>query len=181
MVDRVGGVATRLAGNPGGPGPLGIFQLPGDNATEADLEVLKQLPSVVDLALAGPAFGDATAPHILQLPKLATIRLRGRTFTDQIMEALLPHPCLRILILEDVAIGAKGFAALGKSRTIEYLDVVHVALSPEAFVGLRELRGFREIKFRDCQLDEADVAKLRELLPECDVLVETADDKGASG
>jgi hypothetical protein len=179
MIDRVGGKATRLAGTPGGPGALGIFEIPGDKATEADLEILKQLPGVFDLTLSGPAFGDSTAPHILQFTKLATVRLRGKTFTDKILQDLLPHPAIRILILDDTAIGADGFAALGKSQSIEYLDVIHMTLPPEAFGGLKELRGFRDIRFRDCQMDEADVKKLQELLPECDIVVESTSDQGA--
>lgn len=179
MIERVGGKATRLAGTPGGPGALGIFEMPGDKATEADLEVLKQLPGVFDLTLSGPAFGDATAPQILQFTKLATVRLKGKTFTDKILQDLLPHPAIRIIVLDDTAIGAEGFATLGKSQTVEYLDVIHMALTPEVLTGMKELRGLRDIRIRDCQVDDAEVKKLQELLPECDIVVETTSDAGA--
>lgn len=180
MIDRVGGKATRLAGTPGGPGALGIFQLPGDKATEADLDVLKQLPGVFDLALEGPAFGDATAPKILEFAKLATLRLKGKSFGDATIQAILPHPMVRILILDDVAIGTAGFAALGTSATMEFLDLQNMTISPEHFTGLKELRGFREIRFRNCQFDEAELKKLQEMLPECDVVDESAKDKAAT-
>lgn len=172
MIQRVGGRIERIAGSPAGPGPYGLVTMPGDGATMEDLAVLTQLDTLYTLTLPGPAFGDTSVGTLLQMPKLSSIHLVGPTFTDSALLTLAPHPVLRVLILEELALGKDGLAALAASDSLQFVDLVRIEITPEILDGLSHLRRVGEIRFVECEVSDEDLARLGEALPDCSLIVQ---------
>jgi hypothetical protein len=171
MLERVGGSFDR-AGVDHGPNPIASVAFVDTTATAEDVALLKNLADLYEVQLASKGLGDDCLLHLKDFPVLLFLRLHGNQFTDQGMKQLSSLTELRKIELKETVIGSKGLVTLSKLPKLEFLYLIKQEIGPERLEALREFRNLYEIQFTDCEVSEEELAKLRQALPDCDVLAE---------
>lgn len=171
MLERVGGSLDR-AGVEHGPTPIASVAFVDTTATAEDVALLKNLADLYEVQLASKGLGDDCLLHLKDFPVLVFLRLHGNQFTDQGMEQLSSLTELRKIELKETMIGSKGLVTLSKLPKLEFLYLIKQEIGAERLEALREFRNLYEIQFTDCEVSEEELAKLRQALPDCDVLAE---------
>ena len=95
------------------------------------------------------------------LPRLGVFNCRGEIMTDRALEHVAAIPGLRMLVSQDMAAGPAGFAALGRSTTLEYLWGRDCAgLESNGFRSLASIPSLRGLGISLARVDDDALALL---------------------
>jgi hypothetical protein len=102
--------------------------------------------------------------------------INSASLTDEGLQALPRIPGLKkLFIVEEKPYGnaarfdVAGYRAVGQMKELEILWLARVAISSESAAELHHLTNLRELLLARCLIDNADVAALREALPNCKI------------
>jgi hypothetical protein len=142
--------------------------------TDAGLADLVGLDGLFGLSFFwhSPVFTSAGLEPLRRLPKLGLLGCQGAHCDDEAMCQIAAIPGLRMLMGQGAVAGDKGWEALGRSETIEYIwgrDCPH--FTGRGFAALAAMPALRGIAISCKQVDDASLAilpsfpKLRQIMP----------------
>ena len=123
--------------------------------------------------LSGNAIDDAGLVHLPAVQNLRWLNLRGTKITDAGLVSVGQCGLLTRLHLEKTAIGDAGLEHLKPLQQLEYLNLYGTAVTDAGLVHLAELKALKKVYLWQTQVTPEGAAKLREALPECEVVLGT--------
>ncbi|MBL8851892.1 MAG: hypothetical protein JNG89_19625 [Planctomycetaceae bacterium] len=147
---------------------------------DADLELLKGLPSLVDIDLAKSSVTDAGLAALQSFPNLKSLGLqRCNLVTDAGLSHLESVPNLERLYLLYTLIGNDGMEHVAKLKKLKVLDLRGSKVSNAGLEKLREHPALVDIKLRASSIDDealpilASIKQLRSIEAEDTTIVGT--------
>jgi len=132
---------------------------PPVNFTRKGLERLVGLDGLFALNIDGPV--QVTAEGLAPLVQLPNLGWLGVDPTDEAMEQLAAMPQLRMVMCQDTKAGDKGFEALSRSRTIEYIwGRKCYGLTGRGFTALAAMPSLRGLAVSCKNVDDAALSAL---------------------
>jgi hypothetical protein len=149
---------------------LTLWHNSGEKFTGVGLAKLAGLENLTTVTLAGGSFSDAGMAEAAKLPKLRELRVWHSKFSDAGVAAFRNHPTL-----ESINMGAmwenlltdKSLESLSTCPKLKELVIAESWLTWEGWLRhLVKLKGqLRELDFRNCIIEPAEVEKLRAEMP----------------
>lgn len=149
---------------------LEALHLPSTQIDDAGLLSLGELPGLLWLDLSHNRVTDVGAAHLRQFPACEWINLAGTQITDAGAIHLGRLENLEIAQLSRTGIGDAGLTSLGRLSRLQHLDLEGTPLTDAATIPLAAIKSLRHLNVRGTRITGAGVARLQELLPECDIV-----------
>lgn len=118
------------------------------------------------------ALTEAGLAVLKDLPALGALNCRGEIMSDTALAHVAAIPRLRMLVSQDMAAGPAGFAALGRSRSLEYLWGRECAgFESSGFLSLAGIPSLRGLGISLARVDDAalsllpTIPRLQQLVP----------------
>lgn len=128
--------------------------------TDDKLEVLRGLPSITKLELAGSQVSSAGLAHISGLPNLYTLHLANTKVDDKGLAHLGGLKNLGILSLDRTGVTDGGLELLGRMRQLERLYLDGTALTDKGLAHLAGLNQLKELSAVDTKITDAGLKHL---------------------
>ncbi|MDA1161567.1 MAG: hypothetical protein O3B13_00550 [Planctomycetota bacterium] len=141
--------------------------------TATDNEGLARIEGIVSLRLLRlnwTPITDDGLRHIERLPELAMLYLSGTRVTDEVVPHIKGLKSLRALQLSHTGISDMGLAALQGFADLTHLGLDGTGVSDEIIPVLASFRSLQYLNLADAKLTTDGKARLRELLPQCQVV-----------
>ena len=120
--------------------------------------------------LSGTELTDEGLVHLTYLPDLRWLNLRGTKVTDAGMATLAQCAGLTRLHLEKTGVGDAGLEQLKSLPELEYLNLYGTPVTDGGLAHLAEIKTLKKLYLWQSQVTAEGVARLREALPECEII-----------
>lgn len=161
-------------------GAVTVLDVVAADLKDSDLELLKGLPSLVDIDLAKSSITDEGLAFLASFPKLKALGLqRCNLVTDAGLKHLESVPNLERLYLLYTLIGNDGMEHVAKLKKLRVLDLRGSKVSNAGLEKLRDHPSLVDIKLRASSIDDealpflASMKKLRSIEAEDTTIVGT--------
>jgi hypothetical protein len=148
--------------------PVRVVQLLGDDITDDDLRVLKDLPRLVRLSIGG-RITDAGLAHLRGLEELKFLFLTGTAISDAGLKELKALPSLEALDLARTKIRGDGLGHLKEFPNLKTLDLMGTDVSDSCLAHIKGLTNLRSLNLERTKMTDSAVAELKQALPECKI------------
>lgn len=161
--------------------PETVIGLDLSNAQFSDKEIasLKGMKNLRELDLSGTQVGDESIKQVLELGSLELLWLNGTKVTDGGIESLAGLTGLKSLGLANTSIGDDGVKHLSAMKNLEYLLLAHTKVTDGGIEHIRALSHLKGLSLMGTDVTEAGAKKLREALPNCQVVLDPKNEQGA--
>ena len=120
---------------------------------------------VVSLATAGKQAGDSELDLVKQLPKVVQLDLRNTAVTDKGLASLQGMSSLESLHLEGTAVTESGLANLKNLSSLQYLNLFNTAVTDQGVANLAGLKNLKRVYLWETKVTDSGVAELKKSLP----------------
>jgi hypothetical protein len=145
---------------------ISLLTLPGlkdgPAVTDADLEVLKEIPAIERLTLQGPAASGAGYKLLADLPSLSAIIFDGFIGGDAAIQAAARNNHLIGISAKNMPISEAAMAAIGGNTSVPNvsLDKITDGLTPSGVAHLARMKKLAALYLNDCPISDAVAAEL---------------------
>jgi len=148
-------------------GAVTVLEVVSADLKDEDLELLKGLPSLVDIDLAKSSITDAGLAFLQSFPNLKALGLqRCNLITNDGLKHLEHVPNLERLYILYTLIGNEGMDHVAKLRKLRVLDLRGAKVGNEGIAKLREHPTLVDLKLRAVSIDDdalPHIATIRQL------------------
>ncbi|MGE3315896.1 MAG: tetratricopeptide repeat protein [Planctomycetaceae bacterium] len=146
---------------------------------DSDIEHLSGMKNLRELDLSGTQIGDASIESIIELGSLELLWLNGTKISDEGLKELTRLSGLKSLGLANTSIGNNGIRHLAALKNMEYLLLAHSRVTDNGLEHIRGLSQLKGLSLMGTEVTEDGVKKLREALPNCQVVLDPKIEQGA--
>ncbi len=145
----------------------------GDDFTDAEMVHIGELTSLKFLHLGTDGITDAGVAYLRGLRDLEELHLLSCQVSDAGLEHLRGLSHLRELWLRDTQVSDAGLVQLTALGALESLDLDGTGITDAALESLNGLARIEYLDLSGTQVTPEGVRKLREALPECEIVYQT--------
>jgi hypothetical protein len=167
-IERLGGHVTTDAKQPGSP--IIAIDLHQTRVKDADLAMLRELPSLRKLNLYGTAVTDAGLEHLSGLVGLQTLHLNGTAIGDAGLQHLRSITGLSTLSLYGTRVTDAGLAHLPTLTNLQNLALGGTAITDLGLEHLKGLRELRQLSLSGTKVTADGIQRLQRALPRLQVV-----------
>jgi hypothetical protein len=120
---------------------------------------------VVSLATAGKQAGDSELDLVKQLPKVVQLDLRNTAITDKGLVNLQGMSALESLHLEGTAVTDAGLANLKTLSSLQYLNLFNTTVTDKGIANLAGLKNLKRVYLWETKVTDSGVASLKQSIP----------------
>jgi hypothetical protein len=136
-----------------------------------DLADIERLTELRTLAISSAPVGDDILAIAGELPKLGVLQLINAAPSDAGLRKLAKAKHLVMLvIIGSPGIGDSGLAELGALDKLEILTLEGASVTDAGLVHLEKLANLQKLNLRGTPVTEAGIGKLRNALPDCEII-----------
>jgi hypothetical protein len=146
----------------GGAWQITSLKVEGDQVTDADMAMVKDLPQMTGVTVSAEKVTPAGIAHLRGLPNLTWVTFEGRAATDAWLAALKPLR-LHALVLDGTAITAAGLRHLREFPTLEILYLWRQPVAGGALEHLKELPNLKTLEFHETGITDVGLKHLSPL------------------
>ncbi|AMV20347.1 protein kinase domain-containing protein [Planctomyces sp. SH-PL14] len=128
---------------------------------DVDLEPLRAIPELEDLALAQSGVTDEGLAIVAALPRLSSLNISNMPVTDASLERLSGLKWLRTLQLDMTSVTAEGLAKLSAVPSLDYVSLFRVPLDRKGLEAVARLPRLRGLQIPGTPVTDADLEVLR--------------------
>lgn len=139
---------------------LRSLSLEGAAVTNADLQVLTDLPALTLVNFARTKLTDGSWPFLKTMPALHDVRLEDTAVGDITVTDLSALPGLRHLNLRNTSVTDVGTAALAHAEALETLDLGGTQVTDKGLEGLRQLPALHFVNLSRTAVTDSGLLKL---------------------
>jgi hypothetical protein len=145
---------------------------------DESLTALSRFPRLRWLDFSGANLTDEQLVCLPQLPALETVRLRGaRNLSAKGLEVLNRFPRLNSLDLSNAKLRDADLAGIASLENLEQLQLESVPITNKGLPLLYGLKRLRRLNLKDTQVTRIGVYRLRQQLPEMEILTPYDEDQ----
>lgn len=150
--------------------------------TDKDLALVTGLQDLLVLDLRGTQITDDALAHLTDLPKIEQLYVGGSVvtdteptlfharFTDEAVKPLVALSTLKVLSLAKTDIGDKAVEQLPKLANLQVLYLLGTPITDDSLTALAQMKSLKELYLQETNITPKGLKKLREALPETEIL-----------
>ncbi|QDU73290.1 Leucine Rich repeats (2 copies) [Bremerella volcania] len=158
--------------------------------TNIDLALITGLPDLIVLDLRGTQISDEALTHLTDLPSIEQLYLGGSVitdteptlfharFTDAAVDPVVQLTSLKILSLAKTDIGDEAVKKLPALTNLEVLFLLGTNVTDESVDALSQMKSLQELYLQETAVTPEGLKRLREALPETEILPLDESDAG---
>ena len=141
---------------------LAVLQLdsPDNEITDAGMQTLASLRSLVQLRIRGGKIGDAGLWAIANLPELKILNLPQGVFTDAGLAELRQLPKLELLRIGSPRITDAGVASLRQFPSLRQIHLINVVITDRSLVELQKIDRLESLYLDHSQVSDQAIEAL---------------------
>jgi hypothetical protein len=137
---------------------------------DADFERIGDLPYLHDLMFESAEIGDESLKNINGLKSLESLHLEFTNITDVGLEYIHDLPRLQVLHLQNTKITGSGLGFFKNLPQLKYLNLKYTKVTDSLLHHIESLTNLEEINLNCTKVSSAGVKKLKNALPNCDIV-----------
>lgn len=150
--------------------------------TNKDLAMITGLPDLIVLDLRGTQISDEALTHLTDLPSIEQLYLGGSVitdteptlfharFTDSAVDPVVQLTTLKVLSLAKTDIGDEAVKKLPALTNLEILFLLGTNVTDESVDALAQMKSLKELYLQETAVTPEGLQRLREALPETEIL-----------
>ncbi len=149
---------------------LRVLEFVNSPLGDAEAEMLSRCTQLETLGVAYSHIGDDGVAHLKRLSSLKALYLHGTAVTNNGLRHLAELPNLRVLQLGSTAVSDVGLVHLKEWERLENLSLYGTQVTDDGLRHLESLQCLKNLGLEKTKVTDEGVARLREKLPNCEIV-----------
>jgi Leucine-rich repeat (LRR) protein len=142
---------------------IDLRSLSGPALTQA-ISLATKLNGIEEISLTGEEITDAAIEPLLELSSIVRLRLPQTRITDSTLAKLADKGSLRLLDLTDVTtIGQEGVVSIGKMSKLVELNLMNTPVNDESIASLSGLTALKKLRLRGTKITGDNILALADM------------------